>query len=83
MYGKELRWLITKNKYGKVRDIEIKWLIICKSVTMIIFVEFLDQLINYPINCASLTRVLQKVLSLGSDYFTATFYQTYFYYKPS
>ena len=32
---------------------------------------------------ASHTRVLQKVLSLGSDYFSATFYQTYFYYKPS
>ena len=29
------------------------------------------------------TRVLQKVLSLGSDYLKATFYQTYFYYKPS
>ena len=29
------------------------------------------------------TRVLQKVLSLGSDYFSATFNQTYFYYKPS
>ena len=28
-------------------------------------------------------RALQKVLSLGSDYFSATFYQTYFYYKPS
>ena len=26
---------------------------------------------------------LQNVLSLGSDYFSATFYQTYFYYKPS
>ena len=30
-----------------------------------------------------ITRVLQKVLSLGSDYFSATFYQTYFYYKTS
>ena len=29
------------------------------------------------------TRDLQKVLSLGSDCFSATFYQTYFYYKPS
>ena len=29
------------------------------------------------------TRVLQKVLSLGSEYFGASFYQTYFYYKPS
>ena len=29
------------------------------------------------------TRVLQKVLSLGSNYFSATFYQTYFHYKPS
>ena len=27
------------------------------------------------------TRVLQKVLSLGSDYFSATFYPIYFYYK--
>ena len=27
--------------------------------------------------------VLQKVLSLGSDCFSATFYQTYFYCKPS
>ena len=26
---------------------------------------------------------LQKVLSLGSDYMSAMFYQTYFYYKPS
>ena len=25
---------------------------------------------------------MHKVLSLGSDYFSATFYQTYFYYKP-
>ena len=31
----------------------------------------------------SSTRVLQKILSLGSDYFRATFYQTYFYYKLS
>ena len=29
------------------------------------------------------TRVLQKVLSLDSNYFSAMFYQTYFYYKPS
>ena len=34
-------------------------------------------------NDASHTRVLQKVLSLGWNYFSATFYQTYFYYKPS
>ena len=26
---------------------------------------------------------LEKVLSLGSDYFSAMFYRTYFYYKPS
>ena len=50
----ELRCLNTKDKYGKVTDTEIKWLIISKSVTIIIFVEFIDQLINYPINCASL-----------------------------
>ena len=34
-------------------------------------------------HCVLTTRVLQNVLSLGSDYFSATFYQTYFYYKPS
>ena len=28
-----------------------------------------------------LTRVLQKVLSLGLDYFSATFYQTYFLFQ--
>ena len=46
--------LNTKGKYGyKVTDTEIKWPIISKSVTIIIFVEFIDQLINYPISCAS------------------------------
>ena len=29
---------------------------ISKSVTLIIFVEFMDQLIDYPINCASLSN---------------------------
>ena len=38
--------------------------------------------IKYLIHMTA-TRVLQKILSLGSDYFSATFYQTYFYYKPS
>ena len=44
-----------KGKYGKVTDTEIKWSIIRKSVMIIIFVAFNDQLIDYPINCASLT----------------------------
>ena len=35
------------------------------------------------LNWSKFTKVLQKVLSLGSDYFSATFYKTYFYYKPS
>ena len=35
------------------------------------------------IKSTPVTRVLQKVLSLVSDYFSAMFYQTYFYYKPS
>ena len=29
------------------------------------------------------TRILQKVLSLGLNYFSVKFYQTYFYYRPS
>ena len=54
MYGKELRCLNTKGKYGKVTNTEIKWSIISKSVMIIIFVEYIDQLIDYPINRASL-----------------------------
>ena len=55
-YGKELQCLNTKGKYSKVTNTEIKWLIISKSVTIFIFVEFIDQLIDYPINCASLRK---------------------------
>ena len=50
------RCLHTKGEYGKVTDTEIKLLIFSKSVTIIIFVEFINQLIDYPINCASLNR---------------------------
>ena len=40
-----------------------------------IYIEFQENTSN--------TRVLQNVLSLDSDYVSATFYQTYFYDKPS
>ena len=53
-YGKELRCLNTKGKYGKVTNTWMKWSIISKSVMIVIFVEFIDQLIDYPINRASL-----------------------------
>ena len=56
MYDKELRCLNTKGKYGKVTNTEIKWSIISKSVMMIIFVEFINQLIDFSINRASLTH---------------------------
>ena len=52
---------IQKGKYGKVRDTEIKWSIIRKSVTIIIFVESIDQLIDYLINCASLITYLSRI----------------------
>ena len=39
--------------------------------------------VNFGTGVRATTRVLQKVLSLGSDYFSVTFYQTYFYDKPS
>ena len=51
---KLLRSLNTKGKYGKVTGTEIKWSIISKSVMIIIFVVFIDQLIDYSINRASL-----------------------------
>ena len=56
MYGKELRCLNTKGKYGNVTNTEIKWSLISKSVMIIIFVEFIDQLIDLPINRASLRK---------------------------
>ena len=37
-YGKELRCLNIKGKYGKVTTTEIKWSIISKSVMIMIFV---------------------------------------------
>ena len=54
MYGKELRCLNTKGNYCKVTNTEIKWSIISKSVMIIIFVDFIYQLIGYPINRANL-----------------------------
>ena len=55
MYGKELSCLNIKGKYSKVTNTEIKWSIISKSVMIIILVEFIDQLIDFPINRASLS----------------------------
>ena len=54
MYDKELRCLNIKGKYGKIINTEIKRSIISKSAMIVIFVEFIDQLIDYPINRASL-----------------------------
>ena len=79
MYGKEFRCLNTKSKYGKVTSTEIKWLIISKSVMIISFVEFIDQLINSLINHVSLTCgngqqahwplvILQQVVPSGHSY---------------
>ena len=46
MYGKELRCLNTKGKYGKEANTEIKCSIISKSVMIIISVEFIDHAVN-------------------------------------
>ena len=43
-----------QGEYYKETDTEIKWSIIRKSVTLVIFVDFIDPFIDYPINCASL-----------------------------
>ena len=58
---KKMRCLNTKSKYSKVTDTEIKWLIISTSVMIIIFVEFINQLIDYPINCVSLSACTKKL----------------------
>ena len=54
-YGKELRCLNTEGKYGQVTKTWMKQSIISKSVMTVIFVEFIDLLIDYPINRASFT----------------------------
>ena len=54
-YGKELRCLNTRDEYAKVTDTKIKRLIISKSVTIIVFVVFINQLIDIQINRASFT----------------------------
>ena len=53
----------TKGKYGKVTDTEIKWSIIGKSAMIIFFVDFIDQLIDHPINCAILRRDEEQILT--------------------
>ena len=45
-YGKELRYLNTKGKYCKKTETEMKWLVISKSLMIIIFVGCIEQLIN-------------------------------------
>ena len=60
-------YLNTKGKYGKVKDTEIKWSIISKSVLIIIFVDFIDQLIDYPINCASLIAVPHRTVVVTDE----------------
>ena len=52
--------LNTKRKYDKVTNTVIKWSIISKSVMIVIFVKFIDQLIDYPINRASLTYDVKR-----------------------
>ena len=57
--------LNTKGKYIKVLNTEFKWSILSKSVMIIIFVEFIDHLIDYPIDCASLTLYVFPPLLQG------------------
>ena len=49
-----MNFLDTKGKYGKQKSNDQ---FISKFVMIGIFVEFNDQLIDYPINCASLSKI--------------------------
>ena len=64
---------VNKGKYSKVTNTEIKWSIISKSVMIVIFVEFIDQLIDYPINRASLNPIPLKHMSLLFHFTLATY----------
>ena len=79
-----MRCLNTKGKYGEVRHTEIKWSLISKSVTIIIFVEFIDQLINYPINCDSLSLQTRMsfTLVIWGKFSRQQFGNTFFLFFP-
>ena len=62
-----VRCLNTTFKYGKVTNIEIKWSIINKSVMIIIFEEFIDHLIDYPIISATLPAIFNKGDNITND----------------
>ena len=57
LYGDELY-----HAQVKIKFMLCYVMIISKSVMIIIFVEFLNQLIDYPINCASRSNVGKKAL---------------------
>ena len=59
-----MRCLNTKGKYGKVTNTEIKWLTISKSV-MVIFVEFIDQLIVPALLEGPLFLIEKSALSIA------------------
>ena len=60
----------SKGKYSKVTTAEMKWSTISKSVMIVIFGEFIDQLIDYPINRASLTYLYWVLLTVTSSSFS-------------
>ena len=69
-----------------VKNITCDYNIICEKGTVGLNTD--DKYPDAPVYSNSMhivedTGVLQKVLSLGSEYSSATFDQTYFYYKPS
>ena len=58
-----MKCLNTKGKYVKVTNRETKWSFISKSVMIIIFVEFIDQLIDYSITFV-IVPALENIKSL-------------------
>ena len=81
---------IYKRNSSKVMPVWMNWCTCCErsyqgeTTYVCIYVKLSTHRdISYFFKLDCITRILQKVLSLGSDYFSATFYQTYFYYKPS
>ena len=93
--GEERVWLLKRWKFYTIHLIHLTWVPVTSFYFQGLRKCFLEISIHLEVLLAALfisvsnryqkktTKVLQKVLSLGSDYFSATFYQTYFYYKPS
>ena len=87
-YPKCDQWRFWSSCANAQADLNLRWALVpgdtCSVVAAILrFGRITYYIIFQSRGPLEIRGSCKKVLSLGSDYFSATFYQTYFYYKPS